>query len=94
MSHSEPRPCVGNVTDELKNYNIADRFAAVMVHLNLEYELEPDVLSAAEDVLRILTPKAEKRAEGPHEVACHPPRLDRIRRRDYSFGLRYDHQTF
>jgi hypothetical protein len=93
MSHSEPRPCVGNVADELENYNIADRFAAVMFHLSLEYELAPNVFAAAEDVLRVLTLKAEKRVESRHEITYHPPRLDRVSRRDYSFGLRYDHHT-
>ncbi len=43
-----------------------------MFNLSLEYELAPDVLAAAEDVLRVLTPKAEKQVEIPHEVTCNP----------------------
>jgi hypothetical protein len=40
-------------TVEPENPSIADRFAEVVVRLHLEHDLEPDVLAAAEDALRV-----------------------------------------
>jgi hypothetical protein len=40
--------------------SLADQFAEIIGHIRLEYDLEPDVLVAAQDVLQALKAK-----EGP-----------------------------
>jgi hypothetical protein len=54
-------PYIGKVAVDLENPSIADRFAEVMVRAHCEYELPPDVLAAAEDVLRALTARGKTR---------------------------------
>lgn len=49
--------------------SVADQFAEIMVHICLEYDLEPDVLSAAQDVLQALKAKGKKRVEPDREAA-------------------------
>ena len=46
--------------------SVADQFAEIMVHICLDYDLEPDVLGAAQDVLQALKAKGKKRVRtGP-----------------------------
>jgi hypothetical protein len=54
MLRSTLNPYVCDVAVEAATSSIADRFAQVMVHISLEYDLPPDVWVVAEDVLRAL----------------------------------------
>jgi hypothetical protein len=54
------RSHVRKIAVEPENPSIADRFAEVMVRLHLEHDLEPDVLAAAEDVLRVFRARKKK----------------------------------
>jgi hypothetical protein len=60
------RPYPANGAIELEGLTVADRFARVLAHLNLEYDLTPDVWAAAEDVLQAL--KAGERKWAPKQV--------------------------
>jgi len=54
MLHLELPPSIDEIVGETATPSIADRFADVMGWLRLEYDLTPDVLAAAEDVLDVL----------------------------------------
>jgi hypothetical protein len=54
MPHLEPLPSIDEIVGETATPSITDRFADVMGWLRLEYDLTPDVLAAAEDVLDVL----------------------------------------
>jgi hypothetical protein len=55
MLRSDLSSYIGTAADdEPGERTIADRFVQVMVCLNLEYNLSPDVLDAAEDILQAL----------------------------------------
>jgi hypothetical protein len=54
MPHLELLPSIDEIVGETTTPSIADRFADVMGWLRLEYDLTPDVLAAAEDVLDVL----------------------------------------
>jgi hypothetical protein len=45
---------VANGDGDPGTLSIADQFAAIMAHVCLEYDLEPDVLALAQDVLQAL----------------------------------------
>jgi hypothetical protein len=60
--------------------SIADRFADVITRVQLEHALEPDVLEAAEDVLRVFRAKEKKRADADPEADL-PPTVSRAFRR-------------
>ena len=62
------RSHVRKMAVEPENPSIADRFAEVMVRLHLEHDLEPDVLAAAEDVLRVFRARERKRIGKDPEV--------------------------
>jgi Protein of unknown function (DUF3775) len=77
MMGFELRPHDRQVALHPTDPSIADRFLEVIVRLHLEKSLEPDVLEAAGDVLRVLraeetnrawkiaVAQAKERAEGP-----------------------------
>ena len=54
MPHLELLPSIDEIVGETATPSIADGFADVMGWLRLEYDLTPDVLAAAEDVLDVL----------------------------------------
>jgi hypothetical protein len=54
MPNLEPLPSIDEIVGATATPSITDRFADVMGWLRLEYDLTPDVLAAAEDVLDVL----------------------------------------
>jgi hypothetical protein len=68
MLRFKQRSRVRKIAAEQENPNIADRFAKVMVRLHFEHDLEPDVLAAAEDVLRVFRAREMKRVGIDPEV--------------------------
>jgi hypothetical protein len=65
--------------------SVADQFAEIMVHICLEYDLEPDVLGAAQDVLQALKAKGRKRVE-PDREAILPAVVSRAARPPWPFS--------
>lgn len=59
MSRIKVRPYVGEVVIEPEQSSISDRFAEIMLDISLDYDLEPDVLSVAQDVLQALKAKGK-----------------------------------
>jgi hypothetical protein len=59
MPHLELLQSIVEIVGETATPSIADRFADVMGWLRLEYDLTPDVLAAAEDVLDVLKGRKE-----------------------------------
>ena len=54
--------------------SIADQFAKIMIHICLEYDLEPDVLGAAQDVLQVLKAREKhgpQQLERPIRICTH-----------------------
>lgn len=49
---SESRHNIADSVIELNRLTVSDRFACVLALLNLEYDLPPDVLAEAENVLQ------------------------------------------
>ena len=54
MLHLKLRRNLACEVMEPKKRTVAERFALVLVHLKLEYDLSPDVCAAAEEVLQVL----------------------------------------
>jgi hypothetical protein len=54
MSPIKLRSYVDEVVVEPERSSIADRFAEIMGDISLDYDLDPDVLSVAQDVLQAL----------------------------------------
>jgi hypothetical protein len=54
MSHFEMRPYIDDVGLESGISGIADRFADVLLRLQLEYDLPSDIWAAAQDLLHLL----------------------------------------
>ena len=54
MLHLKLRRNLACEVMEPKKRTVAERFALVLVHLKLEYDLSPDVWAVAEEVLQIL----------------------------------------
>jgi hypothetical protein len=54
MSHIKLRSHAGGVVIGTEQSSIADRFAEIMGDISLDYDLDPDVWSAAQDVLQAL----------------------------------------
>jgi hypothetical protein len=78
MLRFKTRPYIENDDVDPATAGIADQFAEIMIHICLEYDLEPDVLDAAHDVLQALKAKGRKReATLPAGVsrAARPPWL-------------------
>ena len=80
MTGFKLRPHGRQLALERTGPSIADRFADVITRLHLEYALEPDVLEAAEDVLRVFRAKEKKRADADPEADL-PPTVSRAFRR-------------
>jgi len=59
------RPYVPNEGIELDKLTVAEGFVRVLAHLELEYDLPPDIWAVAEDVLRAL--KARETNWAPSE---------------------------
>jgi hypothetical protein len=59
------RPYTANGAVVIEGQTISDRFARVLAHLNLEYDLTPDVWAAAEDILQAM--KAGERRWAPKQ---------------------------
>lgn len=62
-------PYIGNGDVNSGPPTVADQFAEIMVHICLDYDLEPDVLGAARDVLQALKAKGKKRVEPDREAS-------------------------
>ena len=83
MLRFNPRPDIANRDVDPGVPSIADQFAEIMVHIGLDYDLEPDVWDAAQDVLQALKAKGKDRVEPDREPtlpavvsqAARPPRL-------------------
>lgn len=58
MQRFKTRPYIANDLDPMPS--IADHFAEIMGRIHLEYDLEPDVWSAAQDVLQALKTEGER----------------------------------
>ena len=54
MLHLKLPRNTGREIVERKKLTVAERFALVLGHLKLEYDLSPDVCAAAEEVLQVL----------------------------------------
>jgi hypothetical protein len=54
MSRFKLSPDADEVSAELERWSVADRFAEIMNDISLDYDLDPDVLSVAQDVLQEL----------------------------------------
>jgi hypothetical protein len=65
--------------------SVADQFAEIMFHICLDYDLEPDVLGAAQDVLQALKAKGKKRVE-PDREATLPTVVSRAARPPWLFS--------
>ena len=59
------RPYVPNEGIELDKLTVAEGFVRVLAHLELEYDLPPDIWAVAEDILRAL--KARETNWAPSE---------------------------
>jgi hypothetical protein len=59
------RPYLGSAAEPDRS-SVADRFAQVIAHLSLEYDLPPDVWAAAEEVLQAL--KARETGWAPRQA--------------------------
>jgi hypothetical protein len=59
MSLFDLRPCIGEISVESDQFDIADRFSEVMLDISREYDLSPDVLAAAQEVIRALRGKEQ-----------------------------------
>jgi hypothetical protein len=83
MSGFKLRPDIANADADPGTPSIAEHFAEIMGHIRLEYDLEPDVWGAAQDVLQALKAKEIKRVEASQDsdlsltafLASRPPRL-------------------
>jgi hypothetical protein len=54
MQHFPMRFPIGKGEDEAESPSLADQFAEIMGRIRAEYDLEPDVWGAAEDVFQAL----------------------------------------
>jgi hypothetical protein len=54
MQHFKTRPYIAKANIDPGTASIADQFAELMGQIRLEYDLEPDVWGAAQDVLQAL----------------------------------------
>ena len=54
MSRIKLRPSVGDAVNEPEKLSSADRYAKIMGDISFDYDLEPDVLDVAQDVLQAL----------------------------------------
>jgi hypothetical protein len=85
MLRSKTSPYIANGDVSPGPPSVADQFAEIMVHICLDYDLEPDVLGAAQDVLQALKAKAKKRVE-PDREANLPPVVSRAARPPWPFN--------
>jgi hypothetical protein len=74
MSHLELRLYVDEAAAEIKAPSIADRFADVVEQIKLEYDLEPDVLAAAKDIMNVMKVWKENNQDIPR-LTCYSLRL-------------------
>jgi hypothetical protein len=68
MLRSKMRADIANDDVDPGKLSIADQFAEIMVHICLEYDLEPDVLGAAQDVLQALKARGKNESNRAGEV--------------------------
>lgn len=54
MLRFKMRPYISNAVVDPETPSIADQFAEIMVRICLDYDLEPDVLGVAQEVLQAL----------------------------------------
>ena len=74
------RSLLGKVVSEPEHPSIADKFAQVMVHLGLEYELSPDIWDAAEDVHQALLVSGRSEAQNGENHLGSRMRFERFSR--------------
>lgn len=86
MLRFKMRPYIANGDVEPATPSIADQFAEIMVHICLEYDLEPDVLGAAQDVLQALKANGKKQVE-PNREATLPAVVSRAAPPRWPFTL-------
>lgn len=85
MLGSKTRPYIANDDVDPRPHSVADQFAEIMVHICLDYDLEPDVLGAAQDVLQALKAKGKKRVELDQEATL-PAVVSRAARPTWPFS--------
>jgi hypothetical protein len=83
MQRFKMRPHIANVDVDPGTPSIAEHFAEIMGHIRVEYDLEPDVWGAAQDVFQALKAKGVKGVETSQDAttpltvspASRPPGL-------------------